>query len=54
MNSTDGGRLADLLPDMDGLDQSELLLRGGDSLRDEFIYNIDLVNPTVFGQAAIR
>ena len=40
--------------DEDGIDQSDMVLKGGESHRDEFVYNIDLERPFSFGQTAIR
>ena len=31
-----------------------MLLRGEESKRDEIVYNIDMVDPAYFGQAAVR
>lgn len=39
---------------LDGIDQSDMVLNGGDSLRDEVIYNIDLEPGANFGNAALR
>lgn len=39
---------------MDGVDQYEMIINGGDSARDEFVYNIDMETDPIFGQAAIR
>ena len=43
-----------LLAGGDGIDQSDLILHGGPTKRDQFVYNIDMVQPEYFGQSAIR
>lgn len=39
---------------IDGVDQSDLILNGGTSARDEFVYNIDRNIPESFGHRIIR
>lgn len=38
----------------DGLDQSGMLFRGFDSVREIMVYNIDSTYPSLYGAAAIR
>ena len=41
--------------DIDGIDQSQMLFHGGNSQREEFVYNIDTTTPVAFaGESAIR
>ena len=42
------------LGDTDGIDQSEMLLHGGESKRHEVLYHIDETDVPVQGKAAIR
>ena len=46
--------LHELLPVVDGVDQSGMLLSGEPSARQEFVYQLDMEDPLFFGQAAIR
>ena len=39
---------------LDGVVQSDMLLNGGDSARDEVVYNIDQYSTYIFGHGAIR
>ena len=39
---------------MDGLDQYDMIMNGGASVRDEIVYNIDMEDGQILGQAAIR
>ena len=40
--------------DLDGVDQSEMLLNGYGTKRSDMIYNIDLLEPAYFGHSAYR
>ena len=40
--------------DLDGVDQSEMLLKGRETKRPDLIYNIDLHEPAYFGHTAYR
>ena len=39
---------------LDGFDQTDMLLNGGSSKRDDIIFNIDSVDMPMMGQSAIR
>lgn len=41
-------------PDVDGVDQSDMILNGGASKRDTIVYSLDMEHSPLFGQAAIR
>lgn len=47
-----GGPMTDA--SMDGVDQYDMIVNGAKSARDEIVYNIDMENEPIFGQAAIR
>ena len=39
---------------LDGVNQSDMLLNGGKSARDEIVYNVDQYPPFTYGHGAIR